>query len=109
MGCGVEPLTGGRWRTSSLRFDVQPRYTRPTCCPLEVSPGSSSKPRRDDASSVAAAPHPRSSMRSSSLDTASPTGPSRSLTSSLEEGYAQHQLVLDRQRRSKRIEGGPAW
>ena len=48
-------------------------------------------------------------MRSSSLDTASPTGPSRSLTSSLEEGYAQHQLVLDRQRRSKRIEGGPAW
>lgn len=47
-------------------------------------------------------------MRSSSLDTASTTGPSRSLTQALEEGYAQHQLVLDRQRRSKRIEGGAA-
>lgn len=44
-------------------------------------------------------------MRSSS-GTASATGPSRSLTQALEEGYAQHQLVLDRQRHSKRIEGG---
>ena len=48
-------------------------------------------------------------MGSSSLDTASPTGPSRSLTQALEEGYAQHQLVLDRQRHSKRIEGEAAW
>ena len=47
-------------------------------------------------------------MRASSLDAASTTGPSRSLTQALEEGYAQHQLVLDRQRRSKRIEGGVA-
>ena len=47
-------------------------------------------------------------MRSSS-GTASATGPSRSLTQALEEGYAQHQLVLDRQRHSKRIEGEAAW